>query len=372
MAIPNLARLIYLAAELQPELPKRELLKLVPQTELVASICKRGITGAASDLDIPVSQIQLMYDKGRGAGTSSLPEFRTLLGQIMLGEADIRRDQVTMGTYLGYVRDITNYIENDTGAIIAHEVVDLGEFSENSLDVQAVPKFDSGFLPLDFVTGGLYQSITTMIARPGHGKTSIMISIMEAIRASSAASSIWYYEQEIPKPMMLYRISPAATRTAFLKGQDRLICGQIPITDIEAEVHDHPDMDRILIIDSPDVMAGGTGENKRFAIEDIYLGLIRLKSKCKAILVTSWPRRKDKEITLESGAEAWAKAWYSDIIFGASKLGACGHGFNNVRFNVVKNRFGPSETELTWHYNYSDLTWNVPDGNIKESQEDNF
>lgn len=370
MAIPNLSRLIFLAAEVQPELPKKELIRLVPQAEVVMSVAKRGLTGAASDLDIPVDQLQTMYDQGKTAGTGSATEFRILLGQTMLGEADLQRDQITMTTYLTLVKGITEYIEQEKISIINTDEVDLGEFSEDSSSVQQIPKFDTGFTPLDVVINGLYQGVLTMIARPGHGKTSIMISIMEEAVHTNAASSVWYYEQEIPKPMMLYRIAPAATRTAFRKGQDRLICGQLSIAEIETEVRRNPDPERLIIIDSPDVMAGGSGEGKRFMIEDIYMGLIRLKGLCKAVLVTSWPRRKDREITLESGAEAWAKAWYSDIIVGATKLGRVGAGFNNVRFNVVKNRFGISDNELTWRYNYGDLSWSITEQNVKESAND--
>lgn len=372
MAIPNLSRLIYLAAELQPELPKKELLKLIPQVEVVTTISKRGLTGASSDLDIPVDQLQVQYDQGKRAGSGSLNEFRTLLGQIMLAEADLQRDQLSMTAYLSLVRGITEYIEHEKLVLINTDDVDLGEFSDDSSNVATIPKFDSGFTPLDFVTQGLYQGILTLIARPGHGKTSIMISVMEEAVKTKAASSVWYYEQEIPKPMMLYRISPSAVRTPFRKGKDRLICGQLTILDIETEIRRHPDPERIVIIDSPDVMAGGTGDQKRFAIEEVYLGLIRIKSLCKAVLVTSWPRRKDREITLESGAEAWAKAWYSDIIVGATKLGRVGQGYNNVRFNTVKNRFGISDTDLTWHYNYSDLSWRITDENRKEAEDNDW
>lgn len=360
MSTPNLARLIFLAAECNPELPPKHLVKLIPQFDIIEAVAKAGVTGAAEELDIPVEQIKEQYTIGKDSGKGSDEEFRLLLGQTMLAETDLRRDQVTMSTYLGQIRDISNYVEKKNLILKISEEVDLGSLSEDEAEIQKIPKWDTGFTPFDFVTGGFYQAITTLIARPGHGKTSLMISIMEEARRINAASSLWYYELEIPRTMMMYRVAPSAARVRFLREKDRLIVGPTSIEEIEREIHACPDENRIIFIDSPDVMAGGSGDKKRFAIEEVYMGLIRLKTLSKAVFVSSWPRRNDRTITLESGAEAWSKAWYSDIIIGASKLGRAGMGMNSVKLNVVKNRFGRSDSEVTFRYNYADLSWEAP------------
>ena len=127
----------------------------------------------------------------------------------------------------------------------------------------------------------------------------------------------------------------------------------------------------MLFRSSPDVMAGGSGESKRFALEDIYMGLIRLKSLTKGIFVTSWPRRKDTTITMESVSEAWAKAWYSDIMIGWTKLGRSPNsGMNNVRLNVPKNRFGPSDNSVVFQYNYANLLWELTEGARSQMESD--
>ena len=90
---------------------------------------------------------------------------------------------------------------------------------------------------------------------------------------------------------------------------------------------------------------------------------------CKAVIVCSWPRRKDATISLDSAAEAWAKAWYSDIILGITKLGQTRGGNHRVKLNVVKNRFGQSDTDTIFEYNYQTLKWNYA-GAMNKVEED--
>lgn len=359
----NLSRLFYLASEVNPQKPKKELLKYIPQSDLIFSIIDKGLAGTAEDLDIPLSQLQNLYDEGSVSGRGTPEEFRTLISKVILSELELRRESMSMSTYLSAVRDVNEYLTLSNANLVRSAESDLGEFSEGNTDLYQIPKFDTGCSPYDLLVRGFYQGIITLIGRPGHGKTSHLISIMEGARSSGIASSLWFYEQEIPLNMMLYRMSHTARRTKFIKGKDRLICGQKTISEIEDDVAREPDLERILFIDSPDVMAAGTGDEKRFAIEDIYLGLIRLKPYCKAIFVTSWPRRKDRVISLESGAEAWAKAWYSDIILGLTKLGRASGGYNQVRLTSVKNRFGISDVNLTFLYDYESLLWDTTQTN---------
>lgn len=365
----NLSRLFYLAAEVSPQKPKRELMKLVPQGDLIFSIVDKGLAGTAEDLDVPLSQLQNLYDEGAVSGRGNPEEFRTLIAKVILSELELRRENINMSSYLSMVRDVNEYLTLVNTRLIQSEESDLGDLSSGDSEIYQIPKFDTGCNPYDMLIGGFYQGITTIIGRPGHGKTSHLISIMEGSRSTNSASSLWFYEQEIPLNLMLYRMGHTARRTSFIKGKDRLICGQKTILDIEDDVANDPDPGRILFIDSPDVMAAGTGDEKRFAIEEIYLGLIRLKPLCRAIFVTSWPRRKDREITLESGAEAWAKAWYSDIIIGLAKLGKAPGGYNHVKLTSAKNRFGPADNHLTFLYNYETLSWDTSQTN-PESDDD--
>ena len=65
---------------------------------------------------------------------------------------------------------------------------------------------------------------------------------------------------------MLYRLLPARERIDFRLGKDILMCGTFTIDEIIEKIRADPDPDRVIFIDSPDVMAGGTGEDKRFAL----------------------------------------------------------------------------------------------------------
>lgn len=366
--ISTLPRIIFLAATWHPILPPRELTQLIPQYDIISAVASGGVSGAAAQLDVPPDQIENMYRQGKEPNEGNETEFRVLLSQAMMGELELRRDDLKMGDYLRFMKAISAYMDSEKKALITFEEQDLGVLAEE--EVEKIPKFESGFSPIDYALGGLYQAIMTIIARPGHGKTSVLLSMMEALRASNQASSLWYFEQEIPMPMMRYRMSSCTRRVKFISGKDKLICGSVSIDQIEAMVRAEPDPERVLFIDSPDVMAGGSGDQKRFAIEEVYMGMIRIKPLVKLIVCTSWPRRNDRQISLESGAEAWAKAWYSDIIMGMTKLGRASQpGYTNVKLNVPKNRFGPADNELTFQYHYGNLTWELNESQRITAQE---
>jgi predicted ATP-dependent serine protease len=283
----------------------------------------------------------------------------------MLDNVEIQRGELSTSEYLDLTRQIAMYSASEEVELIRDEVIDLDNDSEFELD-NVIPKWETGFTPMDAITGGHYQSITMLIGRPGHGKTSLMLSILESMVISNVASSVWFVELEIPGELMRYRIKPIRERTNFRKGKDLLLCGNHTIESIQEMVKENPDPGRVIFIDSPDVMASGAGEQKRHVLEEIYLKLIQLKWDTQALIVSSWPRRRDRTISLESAAEAWAKAWYSDIIIGLAKLGQTRSGMNNVRLNIVKNRFGPSEQETTFQYNYNDLSWDYTGGSFNE------
>lgn len=350
-------RLVYLAAEVNPPFPQNGLMKLVNQGDLLKKVASLGIQGASKDYGIPVDQLENLYSEGSSFGRGSQEEFRILLSSQMLEALDLKKEDLPVSEYLQLTRRVAEYSTGAGVSIIETDVVDLSDDSNFDLSLSQIPKWNTGFTPLDALTGGHYQSIMMLIGRPGHGKTSLMLSILEGIITTDIASSVWFFELEIPSKLMLYRILPIRERVAFRKGKDLLLCGNYSIDDVIEKVKADPDPDRIIFIDSPDVMAADTGEDKRFKLEQIYLKLIQLKWLCKAVIVATWPRRNDRSISLESAAEAWAKAWYSDIIIGLNKLGQARGGKHNVRLNIVKNRFGPSEQETTFQYDFVDLDW---------------
>lgn len=358
-----ISRLIYLAAEHKPPIP-RVVLKLLPHSDVIASVAANGLRGAGADMDIPLDQLKTLYQQGSKPDRGSSQEFQLLAGKLATEELEIRRDEMPFGEYLSRIKDVAEYVQS-RGALIGYDEVGLDEEST----LYELAKWTSGFEPLDTVLGGLYSGIFTFIAKPGHGKTSHMMTLMGELRRSEAVSSIWYFEQEIPLNLMMYRSRPMRQRIKF-RSTDRFICGGVTMADLVRRVQDNPDPNRVIIIDSPDVMAGGEGEGKRFALESIYRGLIPLKDLTKAIFVTSWPRRKDTVMTMESVAEAWAKAWYSDAIIGITKLGRAPGSFTNVKYNVAKNRFGPPDGEVIFHYDYIGLGYETVVGKNTTGEED--
>lgn len=350
-------RLVYLAAEVKPPLPHNGLMKYINQGDLLQKVATFGIQGTSKDYGVPLDQLEHLYNRGASLGRGSEEEFRILLASQMLESLDLKRDELPTSDYLDLTRRIAEYSSGTNLQIIETNIIDLSDDSHFDSRLGELPKWNTGFTPLDVLTGGHYQSITMLIGRPGHGKTSIMLSLLESLVETPEVSSTWFFELEIPSKLMLYRLLPIRERVNFRKDKDILFCGNFTIDDVLEKVRADPDPNRVILIDSPDVMASDTGEDKRFKLEQIYLKLIQLKWLCKAVIVASWPRRRDNVISLESAAEAWAKAWYSDVIVGINKLGSALGGMTNVRLNIVKNRFGPSDQETTFQYDYADLHW---------------
>ncbi len=354
--MPTLERLIYLAAETHPPLPGKDLLKYYRDGELLEKVASFGLMGASTEFDIPEDQVRNLYERGNHSGKASKEEFQMLLATELLEQIEQQRADIPVSEYLEITRKIADYATRTSTELIDTEEVDLAD-DEAFASVDQIPKWNTGFDPLDAITGGHYQSICMMIGKPGHGKTSLMLSILAGMVEAQSASSTWFFELEIPKKLMQYRIQPLRERVTFRPKKDILFCGSFTMDDIIEKAKEDPDPGRVIFIDSPDVMAGGTGEAKRFVLESIYMRLIQLKWLCQAVIVSSWPRRKDARISLESGSEAWAKAWYSDMIIGLAMLGRTRNGLHNVRLNTLKNRFGPPDQETTFQYNYGDLSW---------------
>lgn len=362
-----LPRLVYLASEHKPPLPK-PLARLLPQGDLIAQVASQGFTNAVLNGSLPAEQLEYLYSQGRFAITDngnkgvkkrrvnrgSPDEFRLLVGQIVSEELELSKDSLNFTDYLALYRVVHDYVVFGGDELVASEEVVLSETRE---DVD-MPKFNSGFEPLDLVLGGFYQGIITLMGKPGHGKTSLMLTLMEELIRTNQASSVWFYEVEIPMKLMLYKLRYSLKRTHF-REDDRLVTGSFTTREIISRIQENPDPDRIIIIDGPDTMAVA-GEGKRFALEAIYRDLIRMKQLAKMVVVSSQPRRKDGHLGMESVSEAWAKAQYSDVVIGIHRLGLRG-GMVEIMANVPKNRFGIPDREIKFLYDYEDLSWDLDD-----------
>lgn len=357
----SVSRLMYLAAELRPPVPPKRIMQLIPQGELIAAVARYGLNGALAQFDLPEQQIHELYNDGVSNLKGDDTEFKMLIGQLASAQLDMRRDDLTLEEYLLRMRELADYVTNQVETLVDIDEADLGD----EYEVASIPKFETGFSPLDYVVGGFYQGIVTIVGKPGSGKTTLLLRIMEDMRKNAGkihVSKLWFFELEISKNLMLYRMKPQRARTKFVQG-DKMFCGLITTREILQKIEDDPDPDRVIFFDGPDVAAAGqTAEAMRMSFTSIYRDLVRIKERSKIVFVTSQARRKDRELTQESVSESWAKSQYSDIILTIHPYHEkMTRGYTPIRVFVGKNRFGIAQTDTIFNFNYSNITWEDSD-----------
>lgn len=377
-----LPRLVYLSAEVRPAFPLNGMMKLVPQGDLLKTIATKGIAGAQTELrDVTKTQLMSLYSEGSEyGGKASEEEFRTLVSQLCIGELETIKSTLTFSQYLDYLGRIRDYYTKETETMVAVQEM---SFADEDNEEPPIVKFNTGFAPLDTITGGFYNGIVMIVAPPGHGKTTMSFSLVEEMRKKTAkglvklgdpdfVSSIWFMEMELSLAMVRYKTYEMRKRTKFLK-DDWLRCGDISIKDVLDKVQHNPDPNRVVIIDSPDAMSQVANENKRFELEKIYRDLVRIKDLSKMVIVTSQPRRSDSNRTLklESPAESWSKSQLVDIMIGIRRHSRGQSGHTKVEANVVKNRFGPPDRFAFFQYEYQHLLWEY-DGKTEADDEENW
>lgn len=361
-----LPRLIYLAAEFKPLIPSKELLTLVPQGDLIREAAKYGIAGLGPQLGVSAEQGATIVQAGREAGVGSIDEFKLTVASLISNSLELKRDDYRLDAYLALQSQLHQYLSGNDDTLVANEEASLDTLGDHWGDI---PKFNSGVTPLDDLLGGWYQGLFTVLAKPGTGKTSFMLSLMESLRANSVFDELWFYEMEIPKNLMLYRMQPMVGRVKF-KSTDKLRCGLVTSQQILRDVIDNPNPSRAIFIDGPDVMSGSAGDKKRFAIESIYRDCIAVKERSGLVIVSSQVKQTTGRISLESGAEAWNKSWYSDAMIGLQRLGSSGSSLTQIRAVCPKNRFGISDREVNFLYDYGELAWRPGKGGVTQANSE--
>ncbi len=338
----KIARLMYILHTNKGLKIPEKLTGLIPGGEWIRAMSDLGPGGAGVDLSL----VDKLLAEGGKLGDGNVKEGVIIMQQLV--DETMREDlKMPLDRRLMIYRLLDNMTAMANGDT---EIIDMSDPGE----IQKLPKFDTGFTPFDVILGGFYQAIVLILAPPGTGKTSILISMMEALRNNNYPGELMYVENEIPPAMMKGRLYDVFNRTNFVKG-DQMICGPWSASSILEYVKENPDPDRIIFFDSPDVMVGQTsGEGKRFYLENEFLKLIEIKRKSKLIVASSWPNRKNTQVQHQYDvSEAVAKSWYSDAIIGMNPAGGL------LQLLSLKNRFGPSNTELTFDYNYVDMTWDA-------------
>lgn len=331
----ELARLIYLVVEHRIQLPTKLLHHLPFGSDLARA--HSGL-GSISDID----QVLPLYEEGRRAGEGSHREAADVIFRLIDAKIQHLSPQERLQLY-----QLIETIAAGNLSMTAFEEIDLAE----DYPIEPIAKFRSGFTPVDIITDGLYQALLILMGTPGTGKTSIMLSMMESL--VQRGERVWFFENEIPRNLMLSRTSPIRERLGPREGS-RIFCGPYDVVSIQEAIKQDPDPDRIIIFDSPDVYSGFKTGERRFDLEEAYRVLTAIKMNAKLVVVSSQPRRGDTSLSMKSVAESWAKAWYADMIIGLERS-----GLGMLKAECHKNRFGPSLRSIFFTYDYRDMTWDV-------------
>lgn len=357
----KLARLVFLASKLGNECLRmpRDLRRYVENWELYEEVAKQGVEGAAVSLKVPRAQMKKLYDEGRDGGRASLQEFRLLVAEEI--EQDERLVDMPTQKRLQIMGALERYVSN-----AADHIIESDEASLNTKKIyNEIPKWNTGFAPLDLATvDGVYQGLLMLMAKPGQGKTSTMLSMMEHIKRTHPDWQMIFFEQEIPLNMMLARTAPIRKRAKF-DDNDLMICGAMSIEEIMKRLEKPPvTKDRVVFIDSPDAMPGLQSDSRRIELGHIYRQLVRIKESSQLVVVASQARRIDSELTLSSPAESWEKVWYVDMMFSVNKVSD-----RRMTIKNLKNRFGVEGNAVTYLYDLQDLTY---DEALIENEEDGW
>lgn len=339
------ARLVYLLTRHSVAIP-RPVLKHLPGAEWLSQL-QHGLGAAGAILDVPLAHMNKIYQQGEALGLGSDAEARTLIADAV--DREIERRDLDLDVKIRVYAELERFLTKTD--LIEETEIDLSTAEPPS----DIPKFSTGFGPLDMALGGAYQGLVVIMARPGVGKTSVMLSVMESV--VKGGMQALFVESEISQPMMLGRMRHILSRTQFTP-QDRLICGAWSAREVLDYVREYPNPNRVVFFDGPDVVGGGGDTDRRFVLERAYQDLVRVKQLSRLVVVSSQPRRNDSRIGLTSGAESWAKAWYADAMLALEPIPGIE---SRLRFRVVKNRFGPNEQQVTFKYDLVDLTWEEPE-----------
>lgn len=356
LSLPDdISRLLFLSDALRIPIPA-QISKSVFMGDLMTLVSTKGYKAAITDLGIPADQLDQAMKRGAEDGPADESEFRMLIAAQALEGIDGSIEELGVSKYLGLVGMINDFSKASKSDMIAFR----RESMHNIEADEDFPKWNTNLAPIDMLTEGVYQGIHLLLAKSGSGKTSTMLTLVECL-ARAGFQSLWYVSTEIPMKMMKYRMSPIIARTALPKGFE-IMTGQITPKQLLHMHEEEFDESRVIVHDSPDALGSGAGDQRRFTLEDHYRDLVALKEKCAAVFTVSQVRRKDRVLGMDSVAESWAKAWYSDIIWTIGRTGFLPNGLARMHASVVKNRFGVVDRKISYLYNYATLEYELPAG----------
>lgn len=342
-----LPRLIYLYSRYPLSIP-RVLQPFVPMKALL-DVLPKGLTEAAQVAQLPFAVIENFYLEGEDLGPGSEQELRYLLSSLIFEHVDVLENPALRLELSSALQRFRQQEE-----LFREQVIDLTRLDSPELARlrQSVKKWKSGFEPLDLVLDGvLPHSLLLVMGRTQVGKTTTLMSVLAAIKKQDPDRHVLFVENEIEASLMLWRYEKVLRDVPMTPG-DQLICGAFSPADLVDYVQAHPDPDRVIFFDSPDVMTATAATEKRHVLENHYINLVRVRSVSHAVFTTSQARRGDMDLQLDSAAEAWTKAWYADAVIGIQPAGRSPKGLSRLRIKSLKNRWGPGGRSLVYDFDY--------------------
>ncbi|MBW2559282.1 MAG: hypothetical protein JRE40_00355 [Deltaproteobacteria bacterium] len=357
------ARAVYLAVETGVKIPKK-FLQYIVNGDLINNLAWLGLEGAKVHYDIEDADRQLnnLYVQGRDSSEArgTEQEWRLRISSAVGDALDVD-PRLSFTNKLSLWGHLSKWISSTKlDDLVMKESGDIGDGESHE-----IAKWVTGFDPYDLAMGatlpggGFYHGVHVLMAEPGSGKTSTFLKVMGDLRKNNRASSLWYFSLETPKAMIQARMNPILQDVVFIDGKDKIFAGLWTIQEILELIAEDPDPDRIILYDGPDVLA--QGEGKRHILEDIYRDLVVVKGLCKSVFVSSQPRRERDGMSLQSLAEAWAKAWFADSVTGIEKVADKVDQRHFLKITNFKSRFGPSMTTQIYSIDYATFEYELLD-----------
>lgn len=357
MSTSDLTRLFYLACELRPALPDKNLLSRLGKSwaPIIRAGAELGLGGATSALPgVNMDQMTNFYMAGAESGAAPhLDEFRSLLAGRLY-------ENITSSTDLSIIEQI------ELNGRLSRWYNGLNSVNgDGSMDWDAsinVPPFTrTGFWPLDRIAGknGLAQGVVTMVARPEVGKTTMAIATAFNWRRLNIGPVV-FIQTELAASVMRMKIDGMAAGLGievndyFRKDVDRLVFGRRAADDAMSELIANPDPDRLVIFDSVGGYCGqGDTAESRVRFADLYDSMVQVKNHSRLVIACAHVKRGVDMADIESAAGSSAVERFSDYLFYITKDPTPRpDGMLDAQFESLKNRYGDHQRRVKFLMNY--------------------
>lgn len=346
----QLARLFFLACELRPQLPENTLLsQLKDWSSIIRAGAVHGLGGSSEALPgVSYQQLSSFYEAGIESGaTPDINEFRSLLSglihsKVCSNEALSSIDKIRLAGKLD------KWLSKDTGYTVDVSL-------DWDAEVETPPFTETGWFPIDKIHGneGTAQGITTVLSRPGVGKTTAALAIALNWRRRDIGSVIML-QTELSPAMVLSKVKVMAEPGLFRTGVDRIVFGTRNCEQVMDEMIQNPDPDRLILFDSITGYAGqGDTPASRERFANLYTMLCQAKNTSRMAMAFTHVKRGTQLADIESAAGSSAIERFSDYLDFMSSDGSVGpDGTVEISVRSLKNRWGQVQNPVRFNFDY--------------------